>query len=49
MFLAPITEEEVLKVTSKLKGKFSAGYYEIPAKLVNDSFQFIKKNTNLYI
>jgi hypothetical protein len=25
MFLAPVTEDEVLNVTSKLKGKFSAG------------------------
>jgi hypothetical protein len=30
MFLVPVTEDEVQKVTSKLKGKFSAGYDEIP-------------------
>jgi hypothetical protein len=47
MFLAPVTEGEVLNVTSKLKGKFSAGYDEIPDKLVKDSIQFIK--TPLYL
>jgi hypothetical protein len=30
MFLAKITVDKVLNVTSKLKGKFSAGYDEIP-------------------
>jgi hypothetical protein len=34
MFLTSITEDEVLNVTSKLKGKFSVGYDEIPGKLV---------------
>jgi hypothetical protein len=43
MFLAPITEDEVLKVTSELNSKFSAGYDEIPEKLVKESIQFIKK------
>jgi phosphoribosylformylglycinamidine (FGAM) synthase-like amidotransferase family enzyme len=28
MFLAEITEDEVLNVTNKLKGKFSMGYEE---------------------
>jgi hypothetical protein len=32
MFLTPIAEDEVLNVTSKLKGKFSAGYDEISGK-----------------
>jgi hypothetical protein len=30
MFLAPITVDEVLNETSKLRGKFSAAYDEIP-------------------
>jgi hypothetical protein len=42
MFLAPITADEILNVTSKLEGKFSAGYDEIPEKLVKESIQFIK-------
>jgi hypothetical protein len=49
MFLAQITEDEVLNVTSKLKRKFSAGWDEIPERLVKESIQYIKKNTNLYI
>jgi hypothetical protein len=43
MFLVPVTEEEVLMVTSKLKGKFSAGYDEIPDNMVKQCIQFIKK------
>jgi hypothetical protein len=43
MFLAPVTEDKVLNVTSKLKGKFSAGYDEIPEKRVKENIQFIKK------
>jgi exonuclease III len=43
MFLVPVTEEEVLKITSKLKGKISAGYDEIPDKVVKQCIQFIKK------
>jgi hypothetical protein len=43
IFLIPITEE-VLKVTSKLKGKFSAGYDEIPDNIVKQCIQFIKKH-----
>jgi hypothetical protein len=46
MFLIPITEDGVLKVTSKLKCKFSPGYDEIPEKLVI-VFSLIK-TTNLY-
>jgi hypothetical protein len=49
MFLAPVTEDEVLNVTSKLKGKFAAGCDEIPEKVVKQSIQFIKKTTNFYI
>jgi hypothetical protein len=43
MFLVPVTEEEVLKVNSTLKGKFSAGYDEIPDNIVKQCIQFIKK------
>jgi hypothetical protein len=49
MFLTPITEDEALNVTCKLKGKFSAGYDEILEKLVKESIQFIRKTTNVYI
>jgi hypothetical protein len=44
MFLSPVTEEEVQKVTSKLKGKFSAGYDEIPERTVKQCIQFIKNS-----
>jgi hypothetical protein len=43
MFLVPVTEEEVLKVTSKINGKVSAGYDEIPDNIVKQCIQFIKK------
>jgi hypothetical protein len=43
MFLAPVTEDEVLNVNSKLKGKFSVGYGEILEKIAKQSIQFIKK------
>ncbi|PNF39982.1 hypothetical protein B7P43_G15963 [Cryptotermes secundus] len=43
IFFVPITENEVLSVTSKLKGKLSAGYDEIPEKLVKFSIQPICK------
>jgi predicted molibdopterin-dependent oxidoreductase YjgC len=43
MFLTPVTENEALNVTSKLKGKFSADYDETPERLVKESIQFIKK------
>jgi hypothetical protein len=35
MFLVPITEAELLNVTSKLNGNFSAGYNEIPENLIH--------------
>jgi hypothetical protein len=44
IFLAPITEGEVLNVTSKLRGKFLAAYDETPEKLVKESIQFIKNH-----
>jgi hypothetical protein len=43
LFLVPVTEEEVLQVTSKLKTKTSAGYDEIPDMIVKQCIQFIKK------
>jgi hypothetical protein len=43
MFLVPVTEDEVLKVTSKLRGKLSAGYDEIPNNIVKQCIQFINK------
>jgi hypothetical protein len=43
LFLAPVTEEEVLKVTSKLKTKISAGFNEILDMIVKQCIQFIKK------
>jgi hypothetical protein len=44
MFLVPVTEEEVYKVTSKLKGKYSAGYDEILEMKIKQCIQFIKKH-----
>jgi hypothetical protein len=46
MFLVPVTEEEILKVTSKLKGKYSVGYDEIPEMIIKQRIQFIKKPLN---
>jgi hypothetical protein len=43
IFLASVTGDEVLNVTSKLKGIFSSGYDEIPKMLVKESIQFIIK------
>ena len=43
LFLVPVTEEEVLKVTSKLKTKISAGFDEILDMIVKQCIQFIKK------
>jgi hypothetical protein len=46
MFLSPVTEDEVLNATNKLKGKFSVGYDEIREKLVTESVQFAMKPLN---
>jgi hypothetical protein len=40
VFLAPVTEERVLNVTSKLKDKFSAGWLKIPERLLKESIQY---------
>jgi selenophosphate synthetase-related protein len=44
MFLLQVTEEEVQKVTSKLKRKFCAGYDEILENIVKQCIQFIKEH-----
>jgi hypothetical protein len=43
IFLAPVTEEEVLNVISNLKGELSAGYDKIPEKIVMFGAQSITK------
>ncbi|PNF41670.1 hypothetical protein B7P43_G06970 [Cryptotermes secundus] len=43
MFVAPITEEEVLNVTGKLKNKYSSGFDEILVSLIKHCIQFINK------
>jgi hypothetical protein len=43
LFLVPVTEEEDLQVTSKLKTKTLAGYDEIPDMIDKQCIQFIKK------
>jgi hypothetical protein len=43
IFLAAVTVDEVLNLTSKLKGKFSVSYEEIQEKQVKESIQFIIK------
>jgi hypothetical protein len=43
MFLVPVTEEEVQKVTSKRKGKYSAGYDKILKMIIKQCIQIIKK------
>ena len=43
MFLSPITENEVENVISKLKGKLSSGFDEIPEILVKHCSHYIVK------
>jgi hypothetical protein len=43
LFLAPVTAEEVLQVTSKLKTKITAGFDEIRDLIVKQCIQTIKK------
>jgi hypothetical protein len=43
MFLFPVNEEEIVTVVSKLRGKKSAGFDEIPEFLVKTCIQCIKK------
>jgi hypothetical protein len=42
MVVLPITEQEVECVIRKLKGKFSAGYDEIPEYVVKQCAMYIK-------
>jgi hypothetical protein len=42
MFLVPVTEEEVRKVTSKLTGKYSVGYDEILEMIIKQYIQLKK-------
>ena len=43
MFASPVTEHEVENVINKLKGKFSAGFDEIPEALVKHCSHYIAK------
>jgi hypothetical protein len=49
LFLTPVTEDEVLQVTSKLKTKISGGYDEIPDMVVKQCIQIIKKSLKFII
>jgi hypothetical protein len=42
VFVSPVTEDDVQMVVRTLKGKYSAGYDEIPECLVKEYIQFIK-------
>ena len=42
IFMLPVTENEVEWVTKKFKGKFSAGYDEIPEYVVKQCAKFVK-------
>ena len=43
VFISPVTEEEVVKLSMNLKGKTTAGYDDIPENLVKRCIQLIKK------
>jgi hypothetical protein len=49
MFLFLVSEEEVVKVVSKLKGKASAEFDEIPEFLVKECIQNIKNHEVSYL
>jgi len=42
IFIHPVTEEEVISLTKSLKGKPSAGYDDIPERLVKQCIHLIK-------
>ena len=42
LFIYPVTEEEVISVTKRLKGKPTAGYDDIPESVVKQCVQLIK-------
>jgi hypothetical protein len=43
MCVSPVTEDDVQMVVKTLKGKYPAGYNEIPECLVKECILFIKK------
>jgi hypothetical protein len=49
LFLAPATEEEVLQISRKLKMKSSAGYDEIPDKVIKQCIHIVKKDLTFII
>ena len=44
IFVCPVTEEEVVSLTKKLKNKITAGYADIPESLVKQCIQLIKSH-----
>ena len=42
-FIDPVTEEEVIKLSKSLKGKFTSHYDDIPESLVKHCIQLIKR------
>jgi hypothetical protein len=49
IFINPVTEEEVAKLSKNLKGKTTAGYDDIPESLVKHCIQLIKKHWHVSI
>ena len=43
VFIDPVIEEEVIKLSKSLKGKFTSGYDDIPESLVKHCIQLIKR------
>ena len=43
IFIFPVTETEVKRVTTSLKGKFSGGFDEIPEYLIKQCIQYIQQ------
>jgi exonuclease III len=43
VFIEPVTEEEVIKLSTCLKDKFTSGYDDIPESLVKQCIQLIKR------
>jgi hypothetical protein len=46
MFVYPVTEDKLNQVVSKLNGKSSTGFDQIPEFLVKECIQYIKKSIN---
>ena len=49
VFVYPVTEDELNKKRSKLKGKSATGFDQVPEFLVKECIQYIKKPLNLYL